>query len=238
MTPALVAGRTLVLDASGALLWQERRLLVVADLHLEKASAFARRGTLLPPYDTDATLTRLEAALRAHRPRAVVSLGDAFHDRAGPAGLGAAQGAGVRELTGATDWIWVQGNHDPEPPRGLGGRAVAELEVDGLVFRHIPGNGAEAEVAAHLHPKARVAGARLKLARPCFAGDGRRLLLPAFGSFTGGLNALDPAIRSLFPDGFSAWLLGRARVFRVPHERLVAEPCARRTVEGDPDGEG
>ncbi len=237
MTLVAVAGRTLVLDPAGVLLWQERRLLVVADLHLEKASAFARRGALLPPYDTHETLSRLEAVLRRHRPRAVISLGDAFHDHAGPAGLGATLGARVRELTGAVDWIWVQGNHDPEPPRGLGGRAVAELELDGLVFRHVPRSGAEAEIAAHLHPKARVAGSRIRLARPCFAGDGRRLLLPAFGSFTGGLNALDPAIRGLFPEGFAAYLLGRARVFRVPHERLVAEPVARKTVEDDPDGE-
>lgn len=226
-----VAGRTLMLDPAGALVWQERRLLVVADLHLEKASAFARRGMLLPPYDTQATLTRLETVLRRHDPRTVVSLGDGFHDSAGPGGLVASLAARVRALTGSTDWIWVRGNHDREPPSALGGRGVAELEIDGLVFRHEPGEPGTAEVAAHLHPKARVAGSRIKLARPCFAGDGQRLLLPAFGSFTGGLNALDPAICGLFPDGFAAYLLGQSRVFRVPHERLAPEPFVRRSVE-------
>ncbi len=209
----------------------------MADLHLEKASAFARRGTLLPPYDTHATLARLETVLRRHRPRTVISLGDGFHDHAGPAGLGTALTARVRELTSAVDWIWVQGNHDREPPRALGGRGVTELELDGLVLRHEPGRGADAEIAAHLHPKARVAGSRIKLARPCFAGDGRRLILPAFGSFTGGLNALDPAIRGLFPGGFAAYLLGQARVFRVPHERLVPEPFVRNNVEDAPRDE-
>lgn len=220
-----LAGETLETDPSGTLWWPEHRLAVVADLHLEKGSAYARRGRFLPPYDTHATLARLEAVLERLRPDTVVSLGDGFHDRRGPERLEPDLAERLRRLTGAVDWVWVRGNHDPEPPVGLGGRSALELRLGGLTFRHEPAEGnAPGEVAGHLHPKARVAARRLGAVRPCFAGDGRRLLLPAFGSFTGGLDVLDPAIASLFPHGFAAYLLGEERVFRLPHDRLLPEP--------------
>jgi uncharacterized protein len=219
-----LAGERLELDQSGLLWWPDRRLAAVADLHLEKGSAFARRGRLLPPYDTHETLARLEAALeRLGPPRTVVSLGDGFHDRRGPAHLDPDLADRVRRLTGSSEWLWVRGNHDPEPPAGLGGDSAAELRLGGLTFRHEPAGG-PGEVAGHLHPKARVAASRLRLCRPCHASDGLRLLLPAFGSFTGGLNVLDPAIAGLFPGGFAAYLLGEARVFRVPHRQLEPDP--------------
>ena len=220
-------GEELALDASGLLHWPARRLIVVADLHLEKGAAYARRGVPLPPYDTQATLDRLEAALARlrPRPRAVVSLGDAFHDREGAARLDPATAARLGNLTHAFAWTWVAGNHDPDPPAGLGGTAVPELRLGSLTFRHAP-RGEPGEVAGHLHPKARVASTRLRLTRPCFATDGRVLLLPAFGSLTGGLNVLDPAIAGLFPAGFAAFLLGEERVFRVPHARLSPDPAA------------
>jgi uncharacterized protein len=215
-------GHELTLDPAGALVWPTRRLLVVADLHLEKGSAFARRGCLLPPYDSHATLARLEALRQRWRPETIVSLGDGFHDRQGPQHLSPALFDRLTALTRDVRWIWVTGNHDPVLPLGLGGAAVAELLLDGLTFRHEP-TGAEGEIAGHLHPKARVHSRRLSLHRPCFAGDQSRLILPASGSFTGGINVLDPLISGLFPGGFAAYLLGDERVFRFPHVVLSAD---------------
>ncbi len=217
-----LAGERVELDQSGLLWWPDRRLAAVADLHLEKGSAYARRGRHLPPYDTHETLARLEAALARLAPGTVVSLGDGFHDRRGPAELDPALAGRVRRLTAAHEWLWVRGNHDPEPPAGLGGTPLPELRLGGLAFRHEP-SGEAGEVAGHLHPKARVAASRLRLCRPCHASDGLRLLLPAVGSFTGGLNVLDPAIAGLFPGGFAAYLLGDQRVYRVPHDKLQVD---------------
>ena len=216
-----LCGEVLELDPAGLLHWPARGLVAVADLHLEKGSAFARRGLMLPPYDTHTTLLRLEAVLARLRPRTVVSLGDSFHDRRGAELLEPELARQVRRLTGSVEWVWVRGNHDPDPPAGLGGRAVAELSVAGLLFRHAP-CGETGEVAGHLHPKARLVGTRLRLSRPCYVSDGLRLVLPAFGSYTGGLDVMHPAIAGLFPGGFAAMLLGAERVFRVPHDRLEA----------------
>src|SRR4051794_28265725 len=215
----------LVLDPSGLLHWPAQRLAVVADLPLEKGAASARRGVPPPPSAPLAPPDRLGAALARLRPRAVVSLGDAFHDRHGAALLDSAAAARLRDLTNAFAWTWIAGNHDPDPPAGLGGVAVPEMSLGGLTFRHEP-RGEPGEVAGHLHPKARVPSARLRLTRPCFATDGRVLLLPAFGTLTGGLNVLDAAIAGLFPAGFAAFLLGEERVFRVPHACLSPDPAA------------
>lgn len=216
-------GHAFELDPAGALSWPRRRLLVLADLHLEKGAAFARRGALLPPYDTHATLDRLEELVRRRRPATVVSLGDGFHDRRGPSDLSPDLFDRLAALTRAVRWIWVTGNHDPKVALALGGAAVPELRQDGLVLRHEP-RGEAGEIAGHLHPKARVITRRLALCRPCFVGDNARMVMPAFGSFTGGLNALDPAISGLFPEGFFAYLLGDARVFRFPRGVLAPEP--------------
>lgn len=215
------------LDPAGAVWWPRHRLLVVADLHLEKGSAYARRGALLPPYDTHATLARLEALVERLAPRMIVSLGDAFHDARAAETLDENAVRRLLRLIAAVRWVWVAGNHDPRPLPGLGGEAVDGLEIDGVRLRHLPNGGDRPELVGHLHPKARMAGAGRSLTRPCFVGDGRRLVLPAFGAFAGGVNVLDPAIAGLFASGFSAWLLGEARVFEVPHDRLVAEPPGR-----------
>lgn len=214
-----------VLDPAGALVWPARDTLVVADLHLEKGSAFARRGALLPPYDTHCTLDRLEAVLRRWRPTTVVSLGDGFHDRRGSRDLSPELLDRLCRIVHATRWVWVTGNHDSKIALDLGGAAVPELVLDGLVLRHEP-TGAAGEIAGHLHPKARVHTRRLSLARPCFVADRERLVLPALGSFTGGLNALDGAISGLFPQGFMAYLLGDARVFGFPHVVLTPDADA------------
>ncbi|MDX6749625.1 ligase-associated DNA damage response endonuclease PdeM [Geminicoccaceae bacterium 1502E] len=238
MAEISVRGVRLVLEPSGAVWWPERRALLVADLHFEKGSAYARRGALLPPWDTAATLARLETAVERRAPRLVVSLGDAFHDRDGPASLMDGARTRLRALTRGRDWLWLSGNHDPEPPRDLGGEAAPALDLDGLRLRHAPAAGAAAEIAGHLHPKARVATSRVRVVRPCFAGDGSRLLMPAFGSLTGGLNALHPAIAGLFPTGFDAWLLGERRVFRVPHGQLRPERAAFHTMREELEHDG
>ena len=218
-------GETLDLDPSGALFLPRWAMLVVADLHLEKGGAFARRGSLLPPYDSHATLARLEALVERLRPDTVVSLGDGFHDRHGAAGLSPDLHDRLCALTRPRRWVWVTGNHDPLVPLSLGGAVVPELAVGGLVLRHAP-SGETNEIAGHLHPKARLSARRRHLSRRCFAADGDRLLLPALGSFTGGLNVRDPAIAGLFRDGFQAYLLGERRVHRFPHHVLSAEPDA------------
>jgi DNA ligase-associated metallophosphoesterase len=229
-----VEGVALVPEPSGALWWPERETLVVADLHLEKASAFAARGQLLPPYDTAATLERLAAAVARRRPRRLLCLGDSFHDRAAAERLAPEARARIAEMASALDWVWIAGNHDPQAPAGLGGRSAGELIEDGLTFRHEAVESEEAgerekageteaagELSGHYHPKARVSLRGRGFSARCFVGDGRRLILPAFGAFAGGLDVLSPAIRRLFPDGFEVALLGRRAVYRFPEPMLL-----------------
>lgn len=215
------AGARLVADPSGALVWPEQALLVVADLHLEKGSSIARRGSLLPPYDTRTTLGCLEAVLARFAPRTVISLGDGFHDSDASARLPAEDRARLKGLVARHDWVWLSGNHDPQPPAGFGGRVDSSVEIAGTTFRHIPADQPGGpEIAGHLHPCARVTVRGRRLVRPCFVHDRRRLLLPAFGSYTGGLDVFDPAIAGLFTDGFEVTLLGDDRVHPLPHARL------------------
>ena len=214
-------GALLIAEPAGALVWPEQSLVVVADLHLEKGSALARRGTLLPPYDTRSTLTRLETVLRCWRPRRVISLGDGFHDARASARLASEDRLRLADLIAAHDWLWITGNHDPTPPSELGGRIEAAVEIAGLLLRHVPDRcPGRAEVAGHLHPAASVTVRGRRLRRRCFVGDSRRLLLPAFGSYAGGLDVFDPAIAGLFEGGFRAALLGERCVHTVPHHRL------------------
>lgn len=219
-------GEVVELDPLGVVHLPAHRCLVVADLHLEKGSAFARRGTLLPPYDTARTLRRLDWAVQRHRPRLVVSLGDAFHDRAGPEALDPDARRALETLVQGRSWLWVRGNHDPHPPAELGGAVVDTAELGRLHLTHIPpaAPGERATIAGHLHPKARLAQARQRTTRPCFAASRELLLLPAFGAYTGGLNVLDPAIAGHFARGFSAFLLGDTRVFAVAHHHLSPDP--------------
>jgi DNA ligase-associated metallophosphoesterase len=214
-------GALLIADPAGALVWPEQSLVVVADLHLEKGSALARRGALLPPYDTRSTLARLEAVLHRWRPRRVISLGDGFHDTRAVARLAGEDRRRLADLVAAHDWLWISGNHDPKPPTDLGGRCERAAEIGGILLRHVPGRSPGlAEIAGHLHPAAGIAVRGRRLRRRCFVSDDRRLLLPAFGSYAGGLDVFDPAIAGLFEGGFRATLLGERSVHTVPHNRL------------------
>ena len=216
--PALiaVAGVALEAFAEGALWWADERMLVVADLHLEKGSSFARRGQMLPPYDTRQTLAALARLIARADPRLVVALGDSFHDGEGAARLSFADRAALAGMQAGRDWVWIAGNHDPGP-HGLPGTCVADLTVGRLSFRHEPAATAvPGEIAGHLHPSARVAGAGRSVRRRCFAGDGHRLVLPAFGAYAGGLNVLDRAFAGLFARStFRAFVLGEDRVYAV-----------------------
>ncbi len=220
MTPAPLhlAGQRLLLDPAGVLVWPETGLLAVADLHLEKGTASAAQGRLVPPWDTRATLERLALALRRYRPRIVVALGDSFHDVRGHGRMAAADSARLAALTASARFIWVLGNHDPVPPEGAGGDAVEEFAAGPLTFRHIaraapPPPGFAGEISGHYHPKARVPTRAGGVSRPCFIADTRRVVLPSFGTYTGGLDVQNPALASLFPRGGRIFLLGRDRLF-------------------------
>jgi DNA ligase-associated metallophosphoesterase len=212
-TSITVGGAALTLDPSGAVWWPDKATLVVADLHFEKGSAFAARGSLLPPYDTRATLRRLASVIGRLRPRRVVCLGDSFHDGGAGGRIDPADADAVRELAAAHDWLWIAGNHDPAPPAALGGAVRDAFELDGLTFRHCAVAAASAELSGHYHPKAFVTARGKRVWRGCFVEDGRRLVLPAFGVYAGGLDVTDPAFAPLFPDGFTAHLLVRDRLF-------------------------
>lgn len=203
-----------MLDPMGALFWPDRRMLIVSDLHLEKGSSFARRGMLLPPWDTHATLDRLALLLRRWSPAAVIALGDSFHDAQGADRLPASEQDRLRAMTRAHRFIWVLGNHDPVPQNGLGGAWVDTHADTPLVFRHQAVPKADAgEIVGHHHPKATIIARTGPVSRPCFVFDGKRLMMPAFGAYTGGLDVRDPAINRLFPRGGRVFLLGKERLF-------------------------
>jgi uncharacterized protein len=218
--PLVLNGATLLADLSGALWWPERRLLAVSDLHLEKGSHFARRGVPLPPYDTAATLAALGAVLSRYQPATVVCVGDSFHDVDAEERLDDDAIATLGTMTAARDWVWIAGNHDPLPPGRLGGRVSGEVTVGPLVFRHEARPGpAAGEVSGHFHPKARLHVRGRGIAGRCFVSDGRRLMLPAFGAFAGGLDVSSPEISRLFGRRGEILFLGRGRMLRLPMDR-------------------
>jgi len=209
----VLAGVPLLADTSGALYWPEHGLLAVADLHLEKGSSFAARGQLLPPYDTAVTLARLGRLVACYAPRIVVAVGDSFHDGGGPQRLVQDDRDNLRGLQRGRDWIWITGNHDPEPASNIGGTFRETFTVGPLTFRHLP-TGIAGEISGHLHPVARVAHRGRAASRRCFAADASRMVMPAFGAYTGGLNVRDAAFADLFGTlKFTAHMLGEGRLY-------------------------
>ena len=195
MVHILFGGARLHPLPEGALWWPARNALLIADLHLEKGSAYAGRGMMLPPYDSIETLRRLTALVAATGARAIWCLGDGWHDRGGVARLPATARAMLAGLTRATEWTWILGNHDPVIA-GAGGEVLREARIDGIALRHQadPADPTP-ELSGHFHPKLRVAARGRSIARRCFVLAPTKLMLPAFGAFTGGLDAADPAIR-------------------------------------------
>lgn len=215
-------GQTLVPLRSGALWWPARSTLIVADLHLEKGSAFAAKGSMLPPYDSAETLARLGREMRVLQPARVIALGDSFHDHAGPHRLADRDAEELTRLVAATDWVWIAGNHDPSPHGPWGGSVAPEITIGALVFRHDADERQVAgEVSGHYHPKAAVMTRTRRYTARCFVTDGRRLIIPAFGTYAGGLDVFDEAIRRLLDRDFWAYLVAPSRILAVPRHRLV-----------------
>ncbi|HEX5379521.1 MAG TPA: ligase-associated DNA damage response endonuclease PdeM [Phenylobacterium sp.] len=213
-----------LLRPSGALWLEGERMLVVADLHLEKGSSYAARGQMLPPYDTRETLGRLAAEVERLAPVTVVLLGDTFHDRASEDRLAADDAARLRALAAGRGLVWVVGNHDADGPRGLPGETADELSVLGLTLRHEPQPGPQpGEVAGHLHPCARVVSTRGSVRRRCFVSDGERIVVPAFGAYAGGLSIRDRAFEGMFSRPPLTGAIGRDRVHAVGWRSVVGD---------------
>jgi len=212
-----VNGVELIADPSGVAYWPSEDTLLVADLHLEKGSSFARRGQLLPPYDTMETLKRFSAAIKKWQPKRVMALGDSFHDRDAHLRLSKEAMDTLGTMMTGRDWVWITGNHDPDPPVGLGGDVADEIENGGLVLRHDPLVDARpGEIAGHLHPKAKLIKRGRHVRRSCFAASRNRMILPSFGAYTGGLNVFDPAFEGLFEGrNFHVLMRGDEQLYRI-----------------------
>ncbi len=219
-----VAGVEAVLCASGALWLAGSRVLIAADLHLEKGSSYAARGQLLPPYDTRDTLGRLEAEVERRKPLTTVLLGDSFHDGKAEGRLHESDIARIEALAARTALVWVVGNHDADGPRFLPGEVRDTLNIDGLNLVHEPSpRPVRGELAGHLHPASKVRGHARAVRARCFLTDGERMILPAFGAYAGGLNVRDPAFAGLFSGAPVACALGRGRVHALNWARLVGD---------------
>lgn len=212
-----LANVEVMLRWSGAMWLETERTLVVADLHFEKGSSYASRfGQMLPPYDTRETLDRLDREIAGLSPQRLIFLGDSFHDGAGEARLAADDYRRLEGLAVGRELVWAVGNHDADGPKALPGDVIDEAAVMGLTLRHEPQPGVQlGEVAGHLHPAAKVSSGKATVRRRCFVTDGQRLVLPAFGAFTGGLNILDEAFSNLFGGPLLAGALGPKRVHAV-----------------------
>ena len=206
---------------SGALYWRARETLLVADLHFEKMASFARKGQMLPPYDTGMTITRLEADLRRTGAKTLLSLGDTFHRPDSSSLLTPADRLRLDAICDSVDCLWLSGNHDPIA-HCIGGTCLPEIEIAGLLFVHPPQKGAKGQVSGHLHPAARVAMDGRTARKPCFVHDNRLMILPAYGSSAGNINILSQAFFGLFHlPALEVTMLGRDRAYPVPVKRLV-----------------
>ena len=221
-------GETLHCHLSGALVWPSAETVIVSDLHLEKGSALAQHGILLPPYDSRDSLNNLAAVLKNFPASRVICLGDSFHDLGAGDRMHESDAARLSEFTRRYEWIWIAGNHDPTMPTWLGGQVADEVCLGRLCFRHEAEEGLTVgEVSGHFHPKARVKSRGRTLSCRCFATDGRRLVLPAFGTYTGGLNVLDSALKPILGRDLIVYALRRGAVHAVGRRSLVAEPEAQ-----------
>ena len=218
-----LAGTELIAMGTGALWWPEKALLCVSDLHLGKSERLARRqGTILPPYDTRDTLTRLAADLSRTAARIIVCLGDSFDDLGAADSLPEEERLWIARLQAGRRWVWIEGNHDPGPV-DMGGTHLAELPLAPLTFRHIARAGASGEVSGHYHPKAEILTRARLISRPAFLADSDRVILPSYGAYTGGLRSTAPELGRLMRPEALAILTGPQ-----PH----AVPMPRGAVEG------
>jgi DNA ligase-associated metallophosphoesterase len=212
-----LSGLDFIPDLSGALFAPEFGALLVADLHLEKGTSLARRGVHLPPYDTRESLLQLKAAVDATQPQRLIFLGDSFHDGAARERIDVADLNLLRAITATAETVWITGNHDPEPPKDVGGIIIEEMSLGPVTLRHQPRvlRDGEAEISGHLHPAAAIHARGQRIRRRCFIADARRLIMPAFGSYTGALSVRSEAFEGLFSD-FHVWMIGDKAVHRFP----------------------
>ena len=212
-----LSGVDFIPDLSGALYAPEFEALLVADLHLEKGTSLARRGVHLPPYDTRESLLQLKAAMEATRPQRLIFLGDSFHDGQARERIDASDLALLRSITATAETIWITGNHDPAPPEDVGGIIIEEMALGPVTLRHQPKllRADEAEISGHLHPAAAIQARGHRIRCRCFIADRQRLIMPAFGSYTGALSVRSEAFEGLFGD-FHVWMIGDKAVHRFP----------------------
>ncbi|MFM7084225.1 MAG: ligase-associated DNA damage response endonuclease PdeM [Hyphomicrobium sp.] len=212
-----ICGKLFRADFSGALYWPALKTLIIADLHLEKGSSFARKGMMLPPYDTRETLIRLAEVIDRFGAETIVALGDSWHDVQGTSRISPEDLETLRIMQNNREWIWITGNHDPVLSKNMGGYVCSDLTIEGLVFRHKPSEfQVTHEIAGHLHPAAKVSLFGHTFRRPCFVSNGLRIVLPAFGTYAGGLNILDDAFDPLFGnEGMMVWLLGQEGLYPI-----------------------
>jgi DNA ligase-associated metallophosphoesterase len=217
MVPLSFAGETFFATAEGALFWPAQQALLVADLHLEKSSWFARLGQFLPPYDSHATLTALAREVQRTGAKRLYCLGDSFHDRFGCDRLSTPARELLSDLTRMLDWAWIVGNHDPGFADHCGGRLEDELVIEGVVLRHEAERDEQRpEISGHFHPKLRLHLKGRQVSRRCFVASASKLILPAFGALTGGLDAHHPEILGSVGKGAAALVPVSNRLLRFP----------------------
>jgi hypothetical protein len=217
MVPFSFAGETFVATPGGALFWPDRQALLVADLHLEKASWFARLGQFLPPYDSHATLSALAAEVERTGAKRLFCLGDSFHDRFGCDRLPASARELLSSFTASLDWTWIVGNHDPGFADHCGGRLAEEVELAGVILRHeAMREDPRPEISGHFHPKLRVSLRGRSVSRRCFVLSETKLIMPAFGALTGGLDARHPEILGHVGRNAAALVPVSDRLLRFP----------------------
>lgn len=217
----VLSGLEFIPDLSGALYAPELKALLIADLHLEKGSSLARRGVHLPPYDTRESLLQLQAVLKDVKPERLIFLGDSFHDGEARDRIDHDDLATLRAMTSDVDTLWITGNHDPQPPRDIGGRIVGEVQLGPVTLRHQPRLllETENEIAGHLHPAAAVHARGHRIRCRCFIADHRRIVMPAFGSYTGALSVKSDAFEGLFGE-YHVWMIGAKAIHRFPHTHV------------------
>ena len=216
-----LAGLDFIPDLSGALYVPDFQALLIADLHLEKGTSLARRGVHLPPYDTRESLRQLSAVIQSTKPQRLVFLGDSFHDGGARERIDADDLAALRAITSDTATIWITGNHDPRPPTDVGGKIVSEIALGPVVLRHEPQSLRPGmfEIAGHLHPAAAVEVRGHRIRCRCFIADARRMIMPAFGSYTGALSVKSEAFDGLFED-FQVWMIGNQNIHRFAASKV------------------
>lgn len=216
-----LGGMEFIPDLSGALFAPEFGALLIADLHLEKGTSLARRGVHLPPYDTRESLRQLRLVIAQVQPRRLIFLGDSFHDGEARARIDGQDLETLQSIVSETETIWIAGNHDPAPPRDIGGHIMSEVNLGSVTLRHEPRRlvAGELEIAGHLHPAAAVTSRGHRIRCRCFIADGRRIVMPAFGSFTGALGIGSEAFDGLFGE-FHVWMIGGRAIHRFPAAKV------------------